>query len=284
MAARKKTPRKKAPSKSAPVGSGALVPITPGSVPDFTRHQSAIDQQQSALPAGAGMPRIRIESGTIYLPGAETGQDSIDVIVLAALRRNAYFGGKFDPSNPGPPVCGAIQRFGQHENDMAPEESWPGRQHEKCYGCPQNIPPNKPCRNSMWLACVAAQHVDDYQKTPIVQANISSTGIQPFAKLARDLSQGLYSDGVPVPLFGAVLRLENVKVDKNTYFTTLAEPVAWVPAGVADILSTRVDEAVNELIAFAQPQAGVADAEKKADRRPEPRRRKKAGAKRTLRR
>lgn len=136
-------------------------------------NQVTIYQQTWAAQANEIVQHERPTGGAFFSTRAgqlSLGEDmmpgnQIAVVILDFLRLNTYYGERFDPDNPQPPVCYA---FGRTEEEMAPHPTmqadltWFKPQAMECHGCALNewgsspLGKGKACQNRRQLAMIPA--------------------------------------------------------------------------------------------------------------------------------
>lgn len=117
-------------------------------------------------------------AGRLSIDKQPVAGNVLDCIVIAYARENAFYPGKFDPNNPVPPKCYAIQPVGTNTNelDMAPHAEVEDPVSDLCDGCPNNEwksgegGKGKACKNIRRLALLPA----DAAKSPqgITEADV----------------------------------------------------------------------------------------------------------------
>lgn len=148
-----------------------------------------------------GVPTIRTRGKKFRFDEKEL-KSPLRVIVLGYSMVNSYYDDDYDPENPSSPACYAIGEVGK-ENVMAPPDSVPKRQHEKCTGCPQNAfgtadkGKGKACRNQRRVAVMMA---DDTRPDPqIALLTLPPTALKPFSSYVKQIA-----NVVGRPLHGVV--------------------------------------------------------------------------------
>lgn len=114
---------------------------------------------------------ISLRGGRISIDKQPVAGNVLDCVVIAYARENAWYPGKFDPNNPVPPRCYAIQpvRANTNELDMAPHVDVEEPVAELCDGCPKNEwksgdgGKGKACKNVRRLALIPADALKSSQ-------------------------------------------------------------------------------------------------------------------------
>lgn len=99
---------------------------------------------------------ISLKDKQFTFPDGLVTTDPIELVIVDYAFRNQLFKGKYDPKNPSPPVCWAINRI---ERDLAPSANVPNPESSACGACPNNQfgsdGDSKACKNQLVLAVVA---------------------------------------------------------------------------------------------------------------------------------
>lgn len=130
-------------------------------------------------------------AGAIFsIDGNEVGQ-TLEVIIIDAVRENQYFTAAYDPENPAPPVCFA---FGRGDAAMVPHNDTPDPQAKTCATCPKNVfgsagegRKGKACKNTMRLALISADDMDDVENAEVRLLKVSPTNLANYAKFIEKL-------------------------------------------------------------------------------------------------
>ena len=120
---------------------------------------------------------IGTKGGRLSYKGGDVPDNKMNVVVIDHILENAYYSGKYDPSNPAPPACFA---FGRDAKSMKPHELSGDPQCETCDACPMNkfgtadTGRGKACKNIRRLALLTEDGLEDvataevaYLKTPV---------------------------------------------------------------------------------------------------------------------
>lgn len=143
---------------------------------------------------------MSVKAGRLTIDKVPVAGNVLDCIVIAHARENAYYVGKFDPNNPKPPVCYAIQPVeGDHtnEDDMVPHPDAPEPQAEYCASCPKNEwksgegGKGKACKNIRRLALLPLEAAQDPEKTATVDElylKLPVMSVRNWGKYVNDLN------------------------------------------------------------------------------------------------
>lgn len=177
------------------------------------------------------------------------------VIVLESRHENVFYEGRFDPENPSPPSCFAINKL---DDDMVPHEVVEDPQSNDCAQCPNNqwgsadVGRGKACRNIRRLAMIPAgtigedgscELIDDpahFQTAEIACMKIPPTSIKGFASFVNQLAQTMRRP--PAAVYTRVY-LE----DTETAFRVNFEALGPVPGELLDVIMARREDAGNML-------------------------------------
>ena len=116
---------------------------------------------------------MSVKAGRLTIDKTPVAGNVLDCVIVAFARENAYYVGKFDPQNPKPPVCYAIQPVaGDHSNedDMQPHSAVSDPQNGDCFSCPKNQwksgegGKGKACKNIRRLALLPLDAAKDPEK------------------------------------------------------------------------------------------------------------------------
>lgn len=109
--------------------------------------------------------RISNAGGAMMYEGTPIPNGTIDVVILSAIRKNAYYSGEYEAGNPVPPDCFALSVDGR---DMRPHESVPQPQNFSCAGCPMDAWGSSPkggkgkaCKEYWEIAMLPASNIND---------------------------------------------------------------------------------------------------------------------------
>lgn len=178
----------------------------------FREKLQAMAKEQSSLER-AGSDFVKTKGSKFEFKGAVI-KPPLKVVVLGYTFENAFYVGDYDPDNKTAPVCFAIS---DRETDMAPHDTSPEKQSEKCQGCPQNEwgsadkGKGKACKNQRRLLLMSvptdkAGDVEVDKLTPefvenaeVAQLRISPTGIRGWAGYVKQVTNTLGA-----PLFAVV--------------------------------------------------------------------------------
>lgn len=199
--------------------------------------------------------------GDEVLPGAQAA-----LIVLDGYAENTYYGERYDPDAPLPPICFAMARDGAPMFPDIPamekDQSYFMPQHVVqgqilgCDGCPMNEwgsaaqGRGKACQNRRRLAVIPAGYYTPrrgsrdfdlnlftdpkhYTQTEIAYFKIPVTSVKNWATYVHSLSSGMRR-----PPHGVVTRLSLVPHQQHQY-EVVFEPLEQVPDDLAEIVMQR---------------------------------------------
>lgn len=197
---------------------------------------------------------ISIRGGKLTFGGQEMPGNELRCVVLAYTLENQYYVGRFDPSNPAPPIC---YSFGLDKDEMAPHEKSSDPQHSECSSCPLNqyeSDPNggrgKACKNVIRLAVIAESDLEDLDNAEVVYMKVPTTSTKNFLAYAKKQ----IGETLKRPFWSVIT---NIKVEQDNetavkVFFSLAEKIddgeLFTP--LKDMYTTNTDT-----VAFAYPDA-----------------------------
>jgi hypothetical protein len=215
--------------------------------------------------------------GEQSLPGNQAA-----VIVLDSYRENTFYGGRFDPDAPLPPICYALGRDGagmfphldmQKDLSYFKPQNVSGGQVMGCEGCPMNEwgsaaqGRGKACQNRRRLVVIPAGYYtprhgsrdfdlnlfDDpkhFQQAEIAYFKLPVTSVSNWAKYVNQLATG-----VRRPPFGVVTRI-HLEPHQQHQYEVCFEMVDTIPDDFADMLMDRHDAAERlPLVGYNPPDA-----------------------------
>ncbi len=278
MAARKKKTAKKAPRKSS-----ALVPVGAGAPSELTEmFQTEIDDDATAAAGDVGWPFFKTQGGVFNYNEEDIG-DSMKLIILEAIRENVFYEGSFDPSNPTPPTCFAMNK---NADELAPPEDLRTSQADTCKECRWNVfgtaeqGRGKACKNSVRLTVLPFQSgsATELTKCEGARLRVPVTSVRGFAAYVTKLTKALHR-----PVLSVVTQVK-IEHSKTGGFGILFEPLGGIDDKARlEILKARREEGHASLIAPPQSAGEVEAAPKQRRRKVQPRKKKasKKKAKRT---
>jgi hypothetical protein len=207
------------------------------------------------------------------LPGNQAA-----VIVLDSVRENTYYGVKYDPENPLPPVCYAIGRDADPmfpHTDMQKDltyfkpQHWQNNQVMGCEGCPLNEWGSAPqgrgkaCQNRRRLTIIPAGYyqakpgsrdfdlhlfddTEHYARADLTYFKLPVTSVSNWSKYVNQLSAN-----VRRPPWGVVTRI-HVEPHAKHQYEVCFELIDTVPDELAETIINRHDGAVQMPLAGYQ--------------------------------
>lgn len=135
---------------------------------------------------------MSVKAGRLSIDKTPVAGNVLDCVVIAYAHENAYYEGKFDPNNPKPPVCYAIN---PEEENLMPHEKAEDAQAEGCADCPKNQwgsgegGKGKACKNIRRLALLPLDAAQDPTKTAtadVVYLKLPVMSVRNWAKYVND--------------------------------------------------------------------------------------------------
>jgi len=137
-----------------------------------------------------GAPIIRTR-GKKFKIDEQVLKAPLQVVVLGSSLVNAWYDQDYDPDSPGAPACTAIGEVGK-ENEMAPADTVPVKQHATCRGCPKgqfgtaDKGKGKACRNGRRVAVIGLS--DTRPEPQAMLLNIPPTGLRKFSAYVKQIA------------------------------------------------------------------------------------------------
>jgi hypothetical protein len=103
-------------------------------LPDDLAEELGAAAKAAAAVERPQVSKLSLKGGMMTYMGATVPGDNMDVIVIAAAARNAYYKDPYQDNVIVNPTCFAILPVG---SDMVPHENITRPQHETCEGCPK---------------------------------------------------------------------------------------------------------------------------------------------------
>lgn len=239
----------------------AVVRTKPGStaVANYEDRLAAMAAESAQAEANVGGGNfISVKGGHLTYQGNTIKGNELDVVVLASIHENCYYGERYDPDNPQPPLCYA---FGSDDDNMAPHPEAAEPQNGQCKGCPQNEfgtadnGKGKACKNIRRLSLIPGDPLDEEtaQSADVAYFKVPVTSVKGWASFVKTVAT---LDKLP-PL-GVVARI-GVIPDPKTQFKVTFQKVDSVPR---NLLGTILDRAETEKTAITFPYAKPSEEEK----------------------
>jgi len=146
-----------------------------------------ISTARDTVPAPSGRS-ISTRGKMFHMPDGTQHRGPMKAVILDWRNYNRYYTQAFDPQNPVPPMCFAIDSV---IHNMAPHEEAKEPQSETCASCAHNKWGSAPqgkgkaCRNTVRIAIVPPE--SDENSEPML-LNISPTGLKGWAAYVNDLT------------------------------------------------------------------------------------------------
>lgn len=206
--------------------------------------------------SGGGQQIFSTQGGTLKLQDVEFPNDEMAVIILDAMFENIYYGGeKYDPDDPQPPVCFALNH---DEDEMSPHENVikiNQEQANSCSDCEHNewgsadTGRGKACKNTRRLAMIPCgkfdkdgefepfESAEDFESAGIAFMKLPATSITNYAKYIKQLFGALKR-----PPWAVMTRVA-LERDKKTQFKVTFEALDNVSDEFMDAVMQRREEA-----------------------------------------
>jgi len=168
---------KKKISKKKGIAKRANTSMSAAAIKEQLQNEAAGIQSQIGAP---DTKAIRIKDKVFTLPDGTVIQDSLDVVIIDFVSRNNFYEGKWDPKNPEPPVCFAIDKSA---NALVPSPNSADLQVKKgedCTACAMNQwgsdGDGKACKNTRLLAVV----LPDAEEPEVYTLSVPPTAIKGY--------------------------------------------------------------------------------------------------------
>ncbi len=165
--------RKKVESDSKAVANTAAT--------DMTTIEEQLAQEMAGIQGQIGLAatnKIKTGDKVFTFPDGTVDPGPIQVVILDFITKNKLYEGKYDASNPQPPVCFSI---GKTINDLTPSANSLEAQADSCSGCPMNEfgsdGNGKACKNTRVLAVMAP---DAAAGDDVMTIEVSPTALKGF--------------------------------------------------------------------------------------------------------
>jgi len=208
-----------------------------------TRFASAVDRTAEAVAGitASGWGFLSLRGGRFQLGETALG-DTLQVVIVGAIRENVYYAGEFDPTTPEPPSCFAL---GYDEKQLAPPAELEGKQADACAGCWANAwgsgkGRGKACKNTLRLAVIPADTVTPaaLAKATGARLRLPVTSVGAFAAYVKALKE---VSGRPVS--SVVTEVVLSPDPKTQYKVSFAAVKELNLQPVLDAVDTRITEA-----------------------------------------
>lgn len=168
---------------------------------------------------------ISFRGGKMSVAGADVPDDELRGVIVGWAFHNTYYDPSepYDPENPAVPGCYA---YGEDEDEMVPHDAATDKQADACAGCPMNEfgsamkgkkqGKGKACKNTIKLAIIAEQDIDNAAKAQVYFASIPPTSRK---NILTYLTKSL-RDGVKRPPWAVITKIARVPDDKDQFRVT----------------------------------------------------------------
>lgn len=186
--------------------------------------ETALLKHQIGQPGGRA---IKVKNtGFVHPDGMDLG-DEIQIIVVDFISKNLYYDRPYDPQNPTPPACFAMDRVIEN---MVPDPDSPDKQAESCGVCPLNQfgsganGKSKACKNTRELALLLVDPEDPENvadpAAPLLTLSVTPSALRAFDGMVASVARSL--GGPPIKAI-VTARVH----DKTTYGeVSFVDPIA----------------------------------------------------------
>lgn len=164
---------------------------------------------------------ISFAGGRMSFAGADIPDDEIRCVIVGWVNHNTYYDPdvRYDPKNPQTPIC---YSSGVEADEMEPHADSPQPQHSDCASCPFNefgsadSGRGKACKNTVRLALIAEDDLEDLDKAEVVYASIPPKSLKNWFKyITKDLR-----DKHQRPHWSVITLLSRVPDDESQFRVT----------------------------------------------------------------
>ena len=205
---------------------------------------------------------LSTKGAKLSINGNPVAGNVLDCIVSASIMENAYYPGKFDPSNPAPPACYA---FGDDETTMKPHPDVVKPQHTECFSCPLNQwksdgDKGKACKNIRRLALLPADCINTPSKiagSERLYLKVPVTSVKDWGKYVHAVAAEFKR-----PPFAVITAISAVPDDKTQFKVTFkCKGKVGDPEAVQALIAAH--KADDKTIDFPYPALSEAAVEEK---------------------
>lgn len=261
-----------------PTPGGMLVATQPASgstalaMPADMLAMLAADAKDVAAKERPSVGKISLRAGVMSYGGAPVVGNKMEVLVMAAVFRNVFYAGRFDPNNIQNPNCFAIS---ENDDDLAPHENVAEPVSEACKGCPNHewgSDPNggrgKACKEGRRLVLMPANQLTDPEAVKTCELAIMDLPVTSVKNWSNTVNQLATANGLP---FWAVVLNVEVRPDAKTQFKVIFSPLRTIdnPDVLKAVMARREAAAsvaltpYDETALTNQPAAAPREASKK---------------------
>lgn len=192
--------------------------------------------------------KISLKGGMMSYMGGVIKENYMDVIVIAAAARNAYYKDPYNPDVIVNPTCFAILPCGE---DMVPHENVTNPINPTCDGCPkaqwgsEEHRPNsrgKACKETRRLVVMPADAINDVEsvkKAELAIVDVPVTSVKNYSNYVNALSVS-----VQRPIWSVVTRLELERDPKVQFYLRFTQMDYVNDPDVIRALKARLDDAM----------------------------------------
>src|SRR5574343_881122 len=221
----------------------ATTAVSTGSYEDRLAALAKQGVEQEARVGGGQF--ISFKGGQLTYQGNTIKGNELDVVAIDSIFENAYYGDRYDPDNPQPPVCYA---FGREEDELTPHPESADPQHETCKGCPMNEfgtadnGKGKACKNTRRIAVIPGDPLDEgtIQTAEAAFIRLPVTSVKGWASFVKTVAA---LDKLPT--FGVVATLSTVP-DAKTQFKVTWQKKESIDRDLLPALMDRHDAMATE--------------------------------------
>lgn len=205
--------------------------------------------KEAAAKERPSLSKISLKAGIISYGGQPVKDNALEVIILAAIYKNVYYKGKYDPNNIVNPNCFA---FSETDNDLAPSDVVTSPVNAACDGCPNNEWGSDPsggrgkaCKEGRRLVLLPATVLNDADPIKAIKEGELAIVDLPVMSVKNYSSYvNILAASIGLPAWACVTRL-TTKPDAKSQFRVEFQGIKGVGSeDILDALETRKTDAI----------------------------------------
>lgn len=213
--------------------------------------QAAKDAAAKERPS---ISKISLKSGVISFGGQPVKDNRLDMVIVAAAYKNAFYKGRYDPQNVVNPDCFS---FSSTDDSMVPDANVAHPEHATCEGCPRaewlsdlNGGRGKACKETRRLVMLPGSVLADKDPAEAIKTaelaivDVPVTSVKNYVQYINVLAASI---GLPAH---AVLTEMACQPDAKTQFKVTFKGIGPVSSdAILDAIEARMPEAVRTSLA-----------------------------------
>ena len=229
--------------------------------------------KQAAAVERPSVSKISLKGGMMSYMGGVVPGDKMDVIILVAVARNAYYKDPYNPDVIVNPTCFAIAEVTE-DLEMVPHENVSQPCNPTCEGCPkaewgsEEHRPNsrgKACKETRRLVVMpadAAKDAETVKKAELAILDVPVTSVKNYSNFVNAIATT-----VNLPMWACVTNLSLQRDPKVQFFLRFTPLSGLGDADVIRALQARLDEALR-IALIPHDEASIAPENQKQQNTP----------------